>query len=673
MMEKEIPLSPFLSEKKKDFILFCEEVVEYLSKGVEDSSYLKSLRTRVLPKNEFSTENNRFFLAANVVLDLVAQGWEMRVTDGVVTVSPPKLKDTSSTAIAKEFIRKGHLVERDEQLSEPSVAEFVRGMERRRLTEKGWHSIYSLMRNGKELASNLKNVASLIDDKQRQTRLIEVIAPYIEFVESERKCSHTGMFLQDIWRYFRHTWVNAYKSLPGRSIQILIRDAAAPNHPVIGIAALGSSVVQQTTRDRQIGWDVERFLDNLRNSPTAIKAKWLRATLESLIVSIYRRDIEAEGILTSLDIEYPTARVIEKLKNETERAKEQHRRYPRISDYRVQILSSNGRIDWEAQARLNLFRSKRCSTLAALLSIRKIFQEAGFNVPTKRNLSNALKSKIFCESIGQLIRFKKAENVGIHMMDIIICGAIPPYNLLLGGKLVCMLLCSPEIIDHYAKRYGSQVSVIASSMKGTAVVKKPNLVFLGTTSLYGVGSSQYNRVRIPAVEIGGKSEDEVVYRELGLSEGFGSYHLSRDTIGLMDNLLSRNGNGRQVNFIFGEGVNPRMRHIRQALSIINLPSDIILKHGNKRVVYGVELAKNYREVLLGLQEKPSYILPQSKPRTRTDRLSSYWRKRWLSKRINNEEVLGKVAQHTVSYPVTHGARVRLPMSEDSDDFLLGLA
>ena len=672
-MEKEIPINPSLSEKKKDFILFCEELAGYLSNGVEDPIYLKTLRTKVLPKNEFSTANNGFFLAANVVLDLVTQGWKLRIADGTVTVSPPKLKDISSTAAVKNFIRKGHLIERDEQLSEPSVVEFITRMERRRLTEKGWHSIYSLMRNGRDLASKLRNVVSFTDDKQRQDRLAEVIAPYIEFVESKKKCPHTGMFLQDIWRYFRHTWVNAYKSLPGRSIQILIRDAAAPNHPVIGIAALGSSVVQQTARDKQIGWDVSVFLNNLRNSPTSIKAKWLFRTLDNLIESIYRRDIAKERLCKTLDIEYPTTRVVERLRKEAERAKRQHRRYPQTSDYRSQITTSGGKIDWEAQAQLSLFRFKRCSTLATLLSIRKVFQEAGFTTPTKRNLSNALKSKQICEAIGQLVRFKKAENVGIHMMDIIICGAIAPYNLLLGGKLVCMLLCSPEIIDYYAKRYKLQVSVIASSMKGTPVVKKPNLVFLGTTSLYGVGSSQYNRVRIPAAEVGEQCNDEIVYRELGLSEGFGSYHFSRDTIRLMNNLLARNGDGRQVNFIFGEGVNPRMRHIRQALSVINLPSEIILKHGNKRVVYGVELARNFREILLGFQEKPSYIIQRSKPRIRTDLLSSFWRKRWLSKRINNEEVLKKVAEHTISFPVNHGARVQLTMSEDSDDFIPGFA
>lgn len=33
--------------------------------------------------------------------------------------------------------------------------------------------------------------------------------------------------------------------------------------------------------------------------------------------------------------------------------------------------------------------------------------------------------------------------IGSNMMDIIVCGSIPPYNELLGGKLVSMLACSP--------------------------------------------------------------------------------------------------------------------------------------------------------------------------------------------------------------------------------------
>ncbi len=44
---------------------------------------------------------------------------------------------------------------------------------------------------------------------------------------------------------------------PGRNLFYLVRDAARPTHPVIGIAALGNCVVQLSERDQTIGWSVE--------------------------------------------------------------------------------------------------------------------------------------------------------------------------------------------------------------------------------------------------------------------------------------------------------------------------------------------------------------------------------------------------------------------------------
>jgi hypothetical protein len=61
---------------------------------------------------------------------------------------------------------------------------------------------------------------------------------------------------------------------------------------------------------------------------------------------------------------------------------------------------------------------------------------------------------------------------------------VPPYNELLGGKLVAMLMTSPEVVLEYRRRYGGIPSVIASSMAGRPVVRPADLVFLGTTSLY---------------------------------------------------------------------------------------------------------------------------------------------------------------------------------------------
>jgi hypothetical protein len=206
-------------------------------------------------------------------------------------------------------------------------------------------------------------------------------------------------------------------------------------------------------------------------------------------------------------------------------------------------------------------------------------------------------------------------------------------------------------------------------MKGAAVIKPPNLALLGTTSLYGIGSSQYNRVRIPADAIGGRAGSSLMYHKVDLSVGFGTYHISPETLRYAEYILARKANGRTVNSIFGEGVNPRMRKIREAVEEIDLPADELLQHQNARVVYGVPLAHNFSDVLLGRINRPRYILPQSKPKVRSAMIADYWRTRWLSNRIRNAEILSAVAQHRLTYPIIHGARVPLP-NVDEDDAVL---
>jgi hypothetical protein len=252
------------------------------------------------------------------------------------------------------------------------------------------------------------------------------------------------------------------------------------------------------------------------------------------------------------------------------------------------------------------------------------------------------------------------------MMDITVCGAVAPYNALLGGKLVCMLLCSAEVIREYARRYSGQESVIASSMRGASVTRPAKLVLLCTTSLYGSSLSQYSRVKVPAKVVGGRDSEALEFRELGSSEGFGSFHFSGETLRLMELLLSRSNAARKVNSIFGEGVNPLMRKIRDGLAILGLPADELLKHGNKRIVYGVALARNFRDLLIGITETPHYTVPLTKERLRTDLLADYWRQRWLLKRILKPGVVEEVTRHTCVYPIQHGAQVQLPIERDDN-------
>jgi len=93
--------------------------------------------------------------------------------------------------------------------------------------------------------------------------------------------------------------------------------------------------------------------------------------------------------------------------------------------------------------------------------------------------------------------------------------------------------------------------------------------------------------------------------------------------------------------------------------MVALPSEILLRHGNQRIIYGVPLAKNFRKVLLGLDNRPRYFLPLADSSAKTSELADFWRTRWLSPRVDNIQVLNEVAAHKLSYPVQHGARVSL--------------
>lgn len=661
-----LDLTPKLSRTSLNRLLrFCRRLEHGLREGqLPRAEVLDRFKEEIVGDDKLlKTDQVKLQFVSRVILDLIYQGWELDVNGKSVRIRSPLPRNGSHAA--KELVRAGHLLGRNAQLRERSVIEFIKGMERRRLYASGWHSVFSLMRDGRDLSRKLEEVNAIKNEEERVASLGDVISPYIQFVEGDAVCEHTGLRLGDVWRYFRHTWVNEYKSVPGRSLMILIRDAAAPNHPVIGIAALGSSVAQHTVRDEWISWQAQPFVKKLIEHPTAKTAQWLLRSLDNLIEGIYIDDLARRPkVCTPADIQNPTDEVVEKLLKESELAIKKHHKNPQKDYHKGQKGDLNSREYWEAEALTHLYRGKRCRQLAQLMTIRKLFLEHGLISGSRRELAEALKSAKVQSAVAQLVRMVKAEHVGVDMMDITVCGAVAPYNLLLGGKLVCMLLCSPELNQYYAKRYGEQVSIIASSMKGSPVVRKPNLVLLCTTSLYGVGSSQYNRVKIPLEAVGGREGEYIAYDHLKHSKGYGTYQFSKATVEAGTVLISRRKGGRRVNSIFGEGVNPLMRKIREALSAVGLASDALLLHGNQRVTYGIRLARNFREVLLGFDQRPLYLIPQSKPRRRTDLIVEYWRRRWLLRRINQPGILKQVAEHTLVYPITHGAVV--PLATDDE-------
>src|SRR5208337_1653480 len=129
-----------------------------------------------------------------------------------------------------------------------------------------------------------------------------IIDPLIEVCDEDAKCSITGLRLIDIWRYFRHTWSLEYRPIPGRQLNLLIRNAARPKRPVIGIAMLASPVVRMRVRDDWIGWNPEPFLKKL------IDGEWdCEVALRSLVARLESNlaEIRCDDLVNPDEVAFP--------------------------------------------------------------------------------------------------------------------------------------------------------------------------------------------------------------------------------------------------------------------------------------------------------------------------------------------------------------------------------
>ncbi|MGC8553970.1 MAG: Druantia anti-phage system protein DruA [Candidatus Acidulodesulfobacterium sp.] len=291
-----------------------------------------------------------------------------------------------------------------------------------------------------------------------------VISPIIEICETQQQ--------RDLFRMLRYTWSSPYSEYVGRRIKFIIRDAAIDYKPVIGIAALGSSIIRIPERDDFIGWDRETKNKNL-----------------------------------------------------------------------------------------------------------------------------------------------------VYCMDLYVCGAVPPYSYLLGGKLIAYTMASKEVMEIFQNKYLNRTTIINKR-------KSSNLAAIFTTSLYGK-SSQYNRI---------KYNGELLYKRIGQTKGFGTFQFSNRTNELLKNLL-KTKEGKEVGYKFGDGSNYKFRFIKKALRFLEnygLDANFLLNHSIKRDIYYVPLAYNSLDFLNGRTDELEYF------NYSVDDLIEYWKKRWLSGRKGNPEVIQNV-------------------------------
>lgn len=618
----------------------------------------------------------RYRAALAVLSDLLAQGWRHRVRNSTLELAPPDFTSAPKTASdivrQKDAIRASMLPERLAELTKDSTRRFLAEMEKPRRRDGRELSVLNLVTSGEQLSQDLRSVGRL-SGVAREEALSRVIQPYLQLAADDAECALTGFRLIDLWRYVRYYWSLPYFSTPGRNLFYLVRDAAREFHPIIGIAALGNSMVQLGPRDESIGWSVDavagRF--SLVQDDARERDRFASALYDAIHYAVSA--IDPRGLVTAREIDRPTEAVVRRLLEAARSAKlrrvdklqkhqaalkheaavaaergrsERTRRLPkRGRSFNMSAGSGDEQLTLADEAVEDLFAHKRAAELADLLRAKRTFLEAGIAEAPGDAVAALLASDDGRRALAASVRATKKQHVGTSMMDIIICGAVPPYTHVLGGKLVCMLLASPQVRADYAARYGKSASHIASRMKGGAVEKPAELVFLGTTSLYHVGSSQYNRLKIPASTPG--ATGEIAFSKLGASEGYGSVHYSKRTRRLLEEIRNAEVGAALINREFGEGVNPKLRLIRDGLGAIGLDQDRFLRHECRRIVYGVALARNAREFLRGEATRPDYYFPDDAgdAATRgTAAIAEAWRRRWLGGRIENMDVLERVAR-----------------------------
>jgi hypothetical protein len=177
----------------------------------------------------------------------------------------------------------------------------------------------------------------------------------------------------------------------------------------------------------------------------------------------------------------------------------------------------------------------------------------------------------------------------VHLMDAYVLGAVPPYNTLLGGKLIASLARTSEVLDAFNTKYHEAIGVISRKKKHA------RLVAITTSSALG-RSSIYNRLKL---------SDRLIFASIGYTSGWGHFHISDGIFEELREYLRQVGDPYANRFRFGNGPNWRLRVIRRAFEVLGMDPNLI-RHGFAREVFFCPVADNAIAFLRGDHQRVRY-------------------------------------------------------------------
>ena len=184
-------------------------------------------------------------------------------------------------------------------------------------------------------------------------------------------------------------------------------------------------------------------------------------------------------------------------------------------------------------------------------------------------------------------------------------GAIPPYNELIGGKMVALSTTSNEVRKAYSKKYKNKRTVMENR------ILESRLLFITTTGAFGK-SSMYDRLKY--------------YREqaailIGQTTGIGTFHISDRIVQDIYDMLRRNGMDAGTGY--GHGPSRKIQLLKRGFSHLGLTG--FYHHGIQRNVYLFSLTRNLHNVI----QRGRRPLYHDRP---FDEIVRFWHKRWCMPR-----------------------------------------
>ena len=193
-----------------------------------------------------------------------------------------------------------------------------------------------------------------------------------------------------------------------------------------------------------------------------------------------------------------------------------------------------------------------------------------------------------------------------NVMDAFVLGAVPPYSLLLCGKLVALLATSDEVRQAFKDKYDRRQSVIRERELSA------RLAMVTTTSALG-RSSIYNRLKL---------RGRLAFESVGYTQGSGEFQFFNGVYSKMMQFAEKYLEPSAKHGHWGTGFRNRREVVRKCLADVGLAADW-LYHGVQREIFVAPLAHNTREFLGGEHTRLRWY------KQRADNLFQGFRERWL--------------------------------------------